>query len=246
LLILLLSLGLLPAKAWAAELRIAVATNFADTLQRLAVTFSAQTGHRVVASSASTGKHYAQIRNGAAFDIFLAADAERPALLEQQGIGVPGSRFAYALGRLILWAPGEQAIDDPAGLLGAGRFRRLAVANPRLAPYGRAAQQVLEGWQLWQPLQPKIVRGENVGQAYQFVATGNAELGLVALSQLLAHPGGPRGAYRILPEGLHTPILQEALMLRRSEAAEAFLDYLKGEAAAALLREAGYGVPAAR
>ena len=239
-----LCLALPSAVPAAEEVRIMVAANFAPTLERIVAEFTAVTGQRVLISSGSTGRHYAQIRNGAAFDIFLAADAERPGLLEAQGFGVPGSRFSYATGRLALWAPGEARIPDPAGLLRAGRFGHLAIANPRLAPYGSAAQQVLEAWSLWQPLQPKLVRGENVGQAFHYVVSGNAELGLVALSQVLAQDPTRRGAYSVLSETLHDPIDQQALLLRPGRAAASFLDYLRGDAAARQLRASGYGVPA--
>jgi len=237
---------LLPPPGWAGEVRVAVAANFSTTLQRLAEGFAAQTGHRVIASSASTGKHYAQISNGAAFDIFLAADAERPALLEQRGLGVSGSRFSYAQGRLVLWVPDDGGLADPRDYLAAAAFRRLAIANPRLAPYGRAARQVLEGWQLWDRLQDRLVSGENIAQALQFVATGNAQAGLVALAQVLALPADQRGSYRPIPSGLHAPIDQQALLLRASPPAEAFLAYLKGAQAAAQMREAGYAVVGAR
>lgn len=236
-------LCLLAGGVAAAEIRVAVATNFAPTLQRLAEAFTAATGHRLQISSASTGKHYAQIRNGAAFDIFLAADAERPARLEREGLGVAGSQFAYAEGRLALWAPAAAAIDDPAAYLAMGGFRHLAIAHPRLAPYGRAAQQVLQHWGLWEALQAKLVRGENVGQAFQFVATGNAQAGLVALSQVLARAQGARGSYRVIPARLHAPIAQHALLLRAGPPAEAFLRYLKGAPAVAEIRRDGYSVP---
>ncbi|MCG6965316.1 MAG: molybdate ABC transporter substrate-binding protein [Chromatiaceae bacterium] len=238
-----LAIGLATLPVAADEIRIAVAANFTATLQRIAGDFTRASGHRVLISSSSTGKHYAQIRNGAGFDIFFAADAERPALLEQQGIGVPGSRFVYATGRLALWTRGEAVVGDPADVLRGGRFARLAIANPRLAPYGLAAEQALRAWQLWDKLQPKLVRGENVGQAYQYAATGNAEWGLVALSQVLAREPRVRGSYAIVPATLHTPISQEALLLRPSRAGEAFLAFLRGDAAAQVLREAGYAAP---
>lgn len=238
--LLLCGLCLAPALVAADELRIAVAANFVPTLQRLSDIFASETGHRVLLSSASTGKHYAQIRNGAAFDIFLAADAERPELLEREGIGVAGSRFVYARGRLALWAPGFAAIDDAAAFLAAGRFRRFAIAHPRLAPYGRAAQQVLERWGLWDGLQSRLVRGENIGQTFQFVATGNAQAGLIALSQLLQVAEAERGGYQSIPEELHAPIVQQALQLRPGAAAESFLDFLRGGRAAAEIRDAGY------
>ncbi len=234
---------LLPAWATRGEVRIAVAANFAPTLRALAKDFSANTGHRVQISSGSTGKHYAQIRNGAVFDVFLAADSARPTRLEAEGIGIAGSRFTYAVGRLVLWVPGQTEIDRPEDYLRNARFRRLAIANPRLAPYGLAAQQVLETWQLWDRLQDRLVRGENVAQAYQFVATGNAQSGLVALSQLLLGDRDGRGAYRIIPDELHASIRQDALLLRSGTAAEAFLEYLRSEPAARMIRDAGYGLP---
>lgn len=239
----LFALSLLPAIAWSGEVRVAVAANFVPTLERLAADFGERTGHRVLASSASTGKHYAQIRNGAGFDVFLAADAQRPALVEQEGLGVAGTRFTYAQGRLALWVPGEAALPAPREYLEAARFRRLAIANPRLAPYGLAAQQVLERWQFWDRLQDRLVSGENVAQATQFVATGNAQAGLVALAQVLALAPDARGAYSPIPSGLHDPIDQQALLLRDSSAARAFIEYLRSDAAVARIREAGYLVP---
>jgi molybdate transport system substrate-binding protein len=229
----------------AAEVRVAVAANFAATLHTLAEDFSSATGHRVIVSSGSTGKHYAQIRNGAAFDVFLAADSARPERLEAEGIGIANSRFTYAIGRLVLWVPGQRELGPPDQYLRNADFRHLAIAIPRLAPYGLAAEQALRAWQLWERLQPKLVRGENIAQAFQFVATGNASAGLVALPSLLAAGHPAAGSYRVIPPELHQPIDQQALLLRRGEAAEAFLRYLRGGAAAALIRSAGYEVPAA-
>jgi molybdate transport system substrate-binding protein len=239
----LLSVLLLPVWATPGEVRIAAAANFVPTLRALAKEFSAQTGHRVKISSGSTGRHYAQIRNGAAFDVFLAADSARPTRLEAEGIGIAGSRFTYAIGRLVLWVPGQTEIGRPEDYLTNARFRRLAIANPRLAPYGLAAQQALETWQLWDRLQDRLVRGENVAQAYQFVATGNAQSGLVALSQLLGGDRAGHGAYRIISGELHEPIRQDALLLRSNAATEAFLQYLRSEPAARMIRDAGYGIP---
>lgn len=228
----------------AAEVRVAVAANFATTLHALAGDFSAATGHRLQVSSGSTGKHYAQIRNGAAFDVFLAADSARPARLEAEGVGVAGSRFTYAVGRLALWVPGESAPDPAERYLQTSASGRFAIANPRLAPYGQAARQVLQGWGLWDRLQGRLVRGENAAQAFQFVATGNAPAGLVALSQLRT-AGAPEDEFRLIPESLHEPIRQQALLLRPGAAAEAFLRYLRTDAVAAIAA-AGYRVPAAR
>ncbi|MGB5648695.1 MAG: molybdate ABC transporter substrate-binding protein [Sedimenticolaceae bacterium] len=243
--ILLLSLCLLPGMAASAEIRVAVAANFAPTLRELAEDFTADTGHGVLISSGSTGKHYAQIRNGAGFDIFLAADSRHPELLEAEGVGVAESRFTYAVGRLALWVPGEPGLGSPEEYLRTADFTRLAIANPRLAPYGLAAQQTLEIWQLWDRLQPRLVRGENIAQTHQFVATGNAPAGLVALSHLRAG-GEPDGTFRLIPDSLHQPISQQALLLRPGEAAEAFLHYLRGGAATGLIQAAGYQVPVDR
>lgn len=229
--------------AMAGEVRVAVATNFAPTLQQLADDFAAHSGHRLLISSASTGKHYAQIRNGAVFDVFLAADVARPQRLEQDGLAVAGSRFDYAHGRLIAWLPGLDAVDDVRAALSDPHVQRLAIANPRLAPYGLAARQVLEGWGLWPALRARLVRGENVGQAFQFVATGNAQAGLVALSQLLDLDPSKRGAWREIDAGQYAPIRQQALLLRGDAAAESFLSYLRSPRARAIIGAAGYTLP---
>lgn len=231
---------LLPALAAAGEVRVAVAANFVTTLRDIASEFTAATGHKVVIASASTGKHYAQIRNGAAFDVFLAADVERPRRLESEGHGVAGGRFDYAIGRLVLWVPDTGHIADPRVLLAAADMKRLAIANPRLAPYGVAAREVLEAWGLWERLQSRLVRGENIAQAFQFVATGNAPAGLVALSQVVVFKGVSADSYRLIDSELHAPIRQQGLLLRRTPAAEAFVDYLRGEAAGARIEAAGY------
>ncbi len=233
-------LALAPAAARAGEVHVAVATNFAAPARALAAAFAAETGHRAVISDGSTGKLYAQIVNGAPFEVLLAADVERPRQLEAEGGAVAGSRFTYALGRLVLWSAsaarggGEDALR--------GDFRHLAIANPELAPYGTAARQVLEELGLWENLQGRLVRGEDIGQTFQFVATGNAELGFVALSQTV----GKGGSQWIVPADRHAPLEQQAVLLARGrddEAARAFLAYLRGDAARARIERAGYGVP---
>jgi len=244
LLALLLAFCLMQA-AGATVVRVAVAANFAATLHELAAGFRSETGHRLQISSGSTGKHYAQIRNGAGFDVFLSADSARPERLEAEGVGVTGSRFTYAVGRLALWVPGEAELGPPEDYLATADFARLAIANPRLAPYGQAAQQALQTWQLWERLQPRLVRGENAAQAYQFVATGNAPAGLVALPHLRVGQA-PVGSFRLISDNLHQPIRQQALLLRPGAAAEAFLRYLGGRAATAVIRAAGYQVPDGR
>jgi molybdate transport system substrate-binding protein len=242
---LLLALVLLSAAAAApaGEVRVAVASNFARTLEVVAVRFEAATGHQVVLAPGSTGKHYAQIRNGAPFDLFFAADVRRPRLLEEAGIAAPGSRFTYAVGRLVLWSPQPGYVDPEGQVLAKGGYRYLAIANPRLAPYGAAARDVLEGLGLWQSVQRRLVRGENIAQAYQFVASGNAELGFVALSQLSTPDGETPGSRWIVPRRLHAPIEQQVVLLRDTEAARALLAFVRTAEGAALIRGFGYEVP---
>lgn len=241
--VLVLLLALLGGAAQAHTATVAMASNFAAAGQALARAFEAQTGHRLTLSFGATGKHYAQIVNGAPFDLFFAADAERPRRLEAEGHGVPGTRRTYAVGRLALWSPDPGRVDAQGRVLAAGRFRHLAVANPRLAPYGRAARQVLEAAGLWERLQGRLVRGENIGQAYQFVASGNAELGFVAYAQILGPDGRVRGSVWLPPQGWYTPIEQQVILLRRgadNPAARAFLDYVSGPDGQALIRRYGY------
>jgi molybdate transport system substrate-binding protein len=231
----------LEGTALGAEVRVAVASNFAGPVKAIAERFEAARGHAVVLSVASTGKLYAQIRNGAPFQVFLAADAERPRLLEEEGFGLPGSRFTYALGRLVLWSPAPGYVDPAGEVLAEGDFRHLAIANPRLAPYGRAARESLENLGLWQALQGRLVRGENIGQTFQFVQSGNAELGLVARSQVEQPGARMAGSRWDVPETLHAPIEQQAVLLADHGAARAFLAYLRGEEARALIHSYGYG-----
>ncbi len=234
------AIWLLSAPAGAdSGLRIAVAANFAPTLERLAAEFRGEMPVAITLVPGSTGKHYAQIRHGAPFDAFFAADAARPERLEREGRIVPGSRFTYALGCLALWSPDPDRVDAAGRVLSGEGFRRLAIANPRLAPYGRAAREVLEGLGLWTGLQPRLVRGENIAQAFQYVASGGAELGFVACSQVIDREGS-----RWLPDpAAHAPIVQQAVLLRDSRAARAFLDFVRGPAARARIRASGYGLP---
>jgi len=234
--------ALLSRPSAADEVRVAVAANFADTLKALAAAYEAETSHTVVAILGSTGKHYAQIRNGAPFDVFLAADAERPKRLEEERLAVPGSRFTYALGRLVLWSPRKGFVDSKGDVLRTGRFRRLAIANPKLAPYGVAARQTLEALGLWTTLEARLVRGEDIGQAFQFVASGNAELGFVARSQIQNAQGRIAGSCWDVPPALHKPIEQQAVLLKNTPAARAFLAFLRGPRARAIIERRGYGV----
>ncbi len=228
---------------YADTIRIAVASNFANTLRDIADTFEQQTGHSLKITPGSTGKHFAQISNGAPFDIFLAADKRRPALLEKQGLGVPGSRFTYALGRLVLWSPLPGKVDTEGNVLTHRDIKRLAIANPQLAPYGRAARDVLEARGLWKALQAKMVYGENVAQAFQFVASGNAELGFIAFSQLVRHGKSPEGSWWVVPSAYYQPIEQQALLLRETAATRAFMLFLQSPQTRADIKARGYGFP---
>lgn len=225
-------------------LTVAVASNFALPAEALADRFTAETGHAVTLSTSSTGKLYAQIVNGAPFDLFLAADSRRPQLLEASGLAVPGTRFTYAVGALVVWsrdpslAAGDcrRALEDPG-------FGRVAIANPELAPYGAAARQFLEAAGLWVQVQPRLVYGENIAQALHFVATGNAALGLVARSQAVDTRLPVASCSWPVPGDLHDPISQDAVVLRRAArnpAAAAFAAFLRGPAAAIIIRRFGY------
>ena len=232
-------------QARAAEVKVAVAANFSVPMQKIAQAFEQDTGHQAVLSSGSTGNFYAQIRNGAPFQLLLAADDETPLKLEQEGLGVPGSRFTYATGQLVLWSPQPGLVDDKGEVLRSGRFQRLALANPKLAPYGAAAIETLTGLGLLAELRPRLVQGDNIAQTYQFVASENAPLGFVALSQVYADGRVSRGSAWIVPARLHAPIRQDALLLtagKDNPAATALLAYLKGEKARALIRGFGYQI----
>lgn len=238
-------LWLVATATLAIELRVAVASNFAVTLQELVEIFESQTGQEVTVVPGSTGKHYAQIRNGAPFDVFMAADARHPKQLEADGLAVAGIRMTYARGALVLWSPDETLIDDRGEVLTRGGFRFLGMANPDLAPYGAAAREVLEKLGLWRGLESRIVRGENIGQAFQFVATGAAELGFVALSQITED--GDRmtaGSHWRVPQNLYTPIDQQAVLLSDLPVAREFLGFLGSAEARAVIRRDGYAIAA--
>lgn len=233
--------GLCAGTANADVVRVAVATNFANAMDALAASFAERSEHEVLVSSGSSGAHYAQIKNGAPFHAFFSADTERPKRLEEEGVAIRGSRFVYAVGRLVLWSARADYVDGDGRVLETGTFRHLAIANPELAPYGAAAREVLRARGLWDALQPQIVRGQDIGQTYSFVYTGNAELGFVAYSQL-AQPGRkPAGSHWLVPAQLHSPIVQEAVLLRDDPAASAFMEYVTTPAARELIRRFGYG-----
>lgn len=230
------------ASAAPATVHIAVAANFAPVQAEIAQRFSRSTGHEVRVSIGATGQLYAQIRNGAPYDILLAADAERPRLLEEEGIGVAGMRFTYAEGRLVLWGPSFDSVRPDGADIREGRFRRLAIANPRTAPYGAAAAEVLQGLGVMAEVAPRLVRGENIGQTFQFVRSGAAELGFVALAQVIREP---RASYWLIPCELYPPIIQDAVLLgpgAENPAAREYLRYLRGVEARRVIEAYGYGV----
>ena len=222
-------------------LKIAVAANFVIPAETLIDQFESATGINATLISGSTGKLYAQIENGAPFDILLAADVQRPRLLAESGLGMAESRFTYALGELVLWSPNEEFVDETGNVLSIGDFEHLAIANPELAPYGRASQEVLQRLGLWEELQPRLVRGENIAQTFQFVNNGAAELGFIAHSQL---PNS--GSRWLVPADLYSPIEQQAIIIAsttRREDAERFMAFLAGDEAREVITNAGYRVP---
>jgi molybdate transport system substrate-binding protein len=225
------------------SIRVAVASNFAATLADLCRAFEAQSPYHVILVLGSTGKHYAQIHNGAPLDIFFAADARRPALLEREGLAVAGSRFTYAIGKLVLWSPQQGYVAADGEPLLPRACRHLAIANPQLAPYGRAAQEVLRARGLWETLRGQLVQGENIGQAFQFVESGNAEAGFVAYSQVKRPQQPIRGSLWLVPEELYSPIEQQVVLLQESAAAHAFLDFVRSAAAREILHGYGYSTP---
>jgi len=226
-----------------AEVQVAVAANFTAPMQKIAAEFEKDTGHKAQLSFGATGKFYAQIKNGAPFEVFLAADDEIPAKLETEGDAVPGSRFTYAIGKLMLWSAQPGYVDDQGAVLKKGQFQHLAIANPKTAPYGAAAMEVLTHLNLLDAVQPKLVTGENIAQAHQFVATGNAELGFVALSQVMENGKLTGGSGWQVPANLYEPIRQDAVILAKGKdqpAAEALMKYLKGRKATAIIKSYGY------
>ena len=231
------------------EVRVAVASNFVAPFQHIAQAFTQATGHAVRVSGASTGKLYLQIRNGGPFEVMLSADDETPRKLVAQGHGVSGSAFTYALGKLVLWSAHPEVVDAEGRVLRDGAFQRLAVANPKLAPYGAAATEALHALGQLERLTPRFVQGENIAQTLQFVSTGNAELGFVALSQV-AVPGQPvSGSQWVVPEHLYTPIRQDAVLLKKGEgqpAAEALMRFMRSPQARQIIQTWGYGLAPAR
>ncbi len=238
--------SLMSSQACAGEVRAAVASNFAAPMEKIAALFQKESGHEVKVSLGSSGKFYAEIKSGAPFDVFLSADEATPKRLVQEGLAVGGSRFVYASGKLVLWSVQSGLVDANGAVLNKGNFNRLAIADPRLAPYGMAAKETLTKLTMWNAIQGKLVKGENITQTYQFVATENAELGFVALSQVMRDGKVSDGSWWLVPPEMYSPIRQSAVLLtaaKDQEASKAFLAFLKGKEARAVMRGFGYGLP---
>jgi molybdate transport system substrate-binding protein len=241
-----LAFGLYATVTSAAGVVAAVAANFAKPMEEVTARFKSRTGHDVRLSVGATGTFYRQIVNGAPFDVLLAADAEVPQRLEAEHRSVPGSRFTYAVGHLVLWSADAGRVDAQGKVLSGGQFARIAIASPDVAPYGRAARSVLMKLGLWEAVRPKLVMGENVNQTFSFAATKNADLGFVALSQVKALDPSKAGSMWIVPSDLYEPLVQDAVLLekgRNNAAARELLDYLRSAEVRAYLRQVGYGTP---
>ena len=230
----------------AGEVHAAVAANFTAPVKQIAELFQKESGHTVKLSFGSTGKFYSQIKEGAPFDVLLAADEMTPKLLEQEGLAVSNTGFVYALGKLVLWSATPGFVDDKGAVLSKGSYNKIAYADPKLAPYGQAAQDTLQKMNLWDKVQSKMVTGESIGQTYQFAASDNAELAFIALSQITRNGKITEGSWWIVPADLYKPIKQAAVQLTAAKdkaAAQAFLAFLKSKKAVAIMRSFGYDLP---
>ena len=233
----------LPMMTMAGEVSVAVASNFTAPMKVIAQAFERDTGHKAILSFGATGQFYAQIKNGAPFTVLLAADDETPARLEREGVAVLGTRFTYATGKVVLWSKKADLVDAKGEILKTGKFDKLALANPKLAPYGAAAMQILEKMNLTKQLGPKLVEASNIGQTFQFVSSGNAALGFVALSQVFENGKLKEGSGWVVPSNLYSPIKQDAVLLtsgKANVAAQALLQYLRSDKAKAIIVSFGY------
>lgn len=231
--------------ALAAEAQVAVAANFAEPIKAIAAVLQKTTGHTLKISLGATGKLYAQIRNGAPFDVLLAADTRTPEALEKDGLAQPGSRFTYATGKLVLWSADANRVDARGDVLKSPGLRKLAYAAPKVAPYGAAAVEAMDKLGLTATLSPKLVQGESIGQTFSFVYTGNADVGFVAMSQVLEGGKLKSGSMWVVPQTLYSPIRQDAVVLQKAasnEAAQALVKLLKSPNVKDLIRSYGYGI----
>lgn len=227
------------------DINVAVAANFVAPMEEISQAFNKATGHQLKISTGASGKFYAQIRNGAPFQVFLSADEEKPAQLEKDGLAVQGSRFTYAIGKLVLWSANPNMVDPQGKVLESHRLHKIAIANPKTAPYGEAAIETLSALKLLSQLEPKFVMGENISQTYQFVDSGNAEIGFIALSQVTKNNKLSSGSQWLVPEQLYTPIRQDAVLLVKgqdSTAARQLLAFLKSGTARRIIKSYGYGI----
>ena len=242
--------SLFGALAQAGEVAVAVAANFTAPMQKIAQVFEQDTGHKAQLAFGATGKFYAQIKNGAPFAVLLAADDETPARIEKEGLAVAGTRFTYATGRLALWSKTPSLMDDQGDVLRGNRFEKLgihkiALADPKLAPYGAAAMEVMTHLGIWPAVKTKLVQGESISQTYQFVSTENAQLGFVALSQISFDGRITQGSAWVVPQSMHTPLKQDAVLLNAGKdnvAAIALLKYLQADKAKTIIRQYGYAL----
>lgn len=234
---------LLAAAVHAAEVKVAVAANFAQPMKDIAAEFEKDTGHKVALSQGASGKFYAQITNGAPFEVFLSADDETPAKLVKEGKAVAGTQFTYAIGRLVLWSPDAKLVDQGGGVLKTDNFRFLSIANARVAPYGRAAVQVMQKLGVLTALEPRVVQGESIAQTFQFVSSGNAQLGFIALSQVWENGRLKSGSGWIVPDAMHEQLKQDVVLLnpgKDSKAATELINYLKSDKAKKIIDRYGY------
>ena len=229
--------------SWSATVLVAVAANFSKPMTEIVSQFEKATGHSAKLSFGSSGKFVSQLENGGPFEVLLSADEKGPEKLEQAGLTVPNTRFVYALGKLVLWSATPNFVDDEGKILMTSNFKHLALADPKVAPYGAAAIDVLKKLKLFEKLQPLFVQGENIAQTYQFISTANAELGFLALSQVIKNGKIVGGSSWIIPDNLHAPIRQSAVIMKKgaeNPAARALIDYLKSIPALAIIKKYGY------
>ncbi|MDF9392100.1 MULTISPECIES: molybdate ABC transporter substrate-binding protein [Methylococcus] len=234
---------LITPATWSSEVNVAVAANFTGPMEKIAAAFQRESGHKPVIAYGTVGKFYAQIKNDAPFEVLISSDTETPVRLEQEGLAIPASRFTYAVGKLVLWSAKPGVVDDKGEVLKRGKFQHLALANPKMAVYGAAALEVMNRLGVVAALEPKFVLGESITQAYQFTASGNADLGFVALSQIYQDGRFAPGSHWVVPTELYPPLRQDAVLLvkgRNNPAALALLSYLKSEAAQEIIRAYGY------
>jgi len=237
------------SQAVADEIKVAVASNFYPTMKVIAKRYELRAAgssgqhHKVILIPGSSGKHYAQIINGAPFEVFFSADIERARMLEQEGRVVAGTRFTYALGKLILWSSIDNYVDSKGEVLNKKDFRYLAIANPKLAPYGKSAEEALRSLKLWTNLKKRLVQGENIAQTFQFISTGNAKLGFVAYSQIMNSGLSIDGSFWEVPQSIYKPIEQQAVLLKDSDIGREFLSFVKSNESLSIIYESGYGLP---